>query len=272
MRRAKDPRILVFDSGFGGLSVLSALVATLPYADYVYLADDARFPYGDLRDEALIDGLEVLLAAACADIAPDLIVIACNTASTVALERLRAAFPIPIVGIVPGIKPAARASHSGHFAVLATPGTIRRSLTRDLVRDHAQGCEVDLIACHRLAGLAERFVLEGFCDLDVLRADIVALFEGPNSATIDVVVLGCTHYPLILPMLQKVVEHPVLWLDPAPAVARRVMHLLQQEWQDCLAGERLGAAQITERIRFLATGDGQARLERAWAALVERAA
>nr|WP_321444045.1 glutamate racemase [uncultured Cohaesibacter sp.] len=271
MRRAKDPTILVFDSGFGGLSVLSALVATLPYADYVYLADDARFPYGDLSDEALTDGLVALLTAACGEIEADLIVIACNTASTVALDRLRAIFPIPIVGIVPGIKPAARASHSGHFAVLATPGTIRRSLTRDLVRDHAQGCEVDLIACHRLAGLAERFVLEGVCDLDALRADIGKLFDGPNAATIDVVVLGCTHYPLILPMLQKVVERPVLWLDPAPAVARRVMHLLQQEWQDCLAGDRLDARQIAERIRFLATGDGRARLEQAWAALVERA-
>ena len=268
--RDRDPCILVFDSGFGGLSVLSALVSTLPYADYVYLADDARFPYGDLTDDALTDGLTDLLTKICEAVEPDLIVIACNTASTVALDRLRSTFSIPIVGIVPGIKPAARASRSGHFAVLATPGTIRRSLTRDLVRDHAQGCDVDLIACNRLAGLAEAFVLEGACDVEAVRADLGTLIQTSDAGKVDVVVLGCTHYPLMLPVLQHVIEHPVLWLDPAPAVARRVMHLLQQEWQDCLAGDRLEAAQITERIRFMATGDGRGRLERAWASIIQR--
>ena len=267
MRRATDPRILVFDSGFGGLSVLSALVETLPFADYVYLADDARFPYGDLPDDVLTEGLTLLLQQAIVDVAPDLIVIACNTASTVALSALRDAISLPIVGIVPAIKPAVHATSSGHFAVLATPGTIRRSYTGDLIRQFAEGCHVELVGCKGLAALAEDFVLHGHRNEAAVAAQIRPAFDSVDGDRVDVVVLGCTHYPLLLPVIEAVAPRPVLWIDPAPAVARRVMHLLEEEWQDCLAGARPGPAAQRQRLQFRSTAGIDDRLARAWEAL-----
>nr|WP_321525123.1 glutamate racemase [uncultured Cohaesibacter sp.] len=272
MVRKKDPNILVFDSGFGGLSVLSALTATLPFANYMFLADDARFPYGDLSDEELIEGLIALIENTCMDTMPDLLVIACNTASTVALTALRARFFFPIVGIVPAIKPAAHATRTGHFAVIATPGTIRRSYTRDLIRDYASGCVVDLVACNQLARLAEAYLLEGDRNEAAVYEEVRSVFEGGQGDDVDVIVLGCTHYPLLLPVLQAVAPRPVLWIDPAHAVARRVMHLLEQEWQDCLAGATPALVEARSRIRFMATGGEALRLSRAWQALVEEKA
>ena len=272
MVRQRDPNILVFDSGLGGLSVLSALAATLPYANYLFLADDARFPYGDLSDETLIDGLIALVEQTCEVYAPDLLVVACNTASTVALEALRARFSFPIVGTVPAIKPAAHATRSGHFAVIATPGTIRRAYTRDLIRDYADGCVVDLIACNRLAWLAELYLLEGSRNEDAVYAEMQSVFEGAQNADVDVIVLGCTHYPLLLPVLEAIAPRPVLWIDPAHAVARRVMHLLEQEWQDCIAGGQADLPNQERRIRFSATRGDTERLTRAWASLVEKKA
>ncbi|WP_373235749.1 glutamate racemase [Cohaesibacter celericrescens] len=267
MFRDKDPRILVFDSGFGGLSVLSALVETLPFADYIYLADDARFPYGDLSDDALTNGLIDIIRQALQEFSPDLLVVACNTASTVALKALREAFAIPIVGIVPAIKLAASATRSRRFAVLATPGTIRRSFTRDLINDFAAGCSVDLIACTKLAGLAEDFVLNGQSNKSAVWSEIESAFCIADGPDVDVIVLGCTHYPLLLPVLLEVAPRPVLWLDPAPAVARRVMHLLGQEWQDCLADSNLNNVGPRFGLTFVATGGGEDRLRKAWIAL-----
>ncbi|SNY94230.1 glutamate racemase [Cohaesibacter sp. ES.047] len=270
MLREKDPRILVFDSGLGGLSVLSALGETLPQTDYIYLADNARFPYGDLDDDVLTSGLVTLLAEACKTYAPDLIVIACNTASTVALGALREAFSIPIVGIVPAIKPAAQATQSGHVAVLATPGTIRRAYTQDLIRDFAEGVKVDLIACPGLAGLAEAFVVDDKRDDAAVRAVLSPLLDGPAFDSVDVVVLGCTHYPLLLPVLEDLVVRPLFFIDPAPAVARRVMHLLGQEWQDCLVGSPNYRETLKSRVRFVATGGGEERLQQGWLRLLHR--
>nr|WP_321456462.1 glutamate racemase [uncultured Cohaesibacter sp.] len=270
MVRKSDPNILVFDSGFGGLSVLAALKATLPYANYLFLADDARFPYGDLRDDELIEGLIELIGKTCEQYQPDLLVVACNTASTVALSALRERFSFPIVGIVPAIKPAAHATRSGHFAVVATPGTIRRSYTRDLIRDYANGCVVDLVACNRLARLAEDYLLEGTRKEDAVFAEIKSVFDGDQNDDVDVIVLGCTHYPLLLPILQSVAPRPVLWIDPAHAVARRVMHLLEQEWQDCIVGFQPDQFVEGQRIVFEATLGNTDRLSRAWASLCEK--
>ena len=270
MVRKSDPNILVFDSGFGGLSVLSALKATLPYANYLFLADDARFPYGDLSDEDLIEGLILLIEQTCESYLPDLLVVACNTASTIALGALRERFSFPIVGIVPAIKPAAHATRSGHFTVIATPGTIRRSYTRDLIRDYAAGCVVDLVACTRLARLAEDFLLEGTRNEEAVLAEIKGIFDGERGRNVDVIVLGCTHYPLLLPVLETIAPRPVLWIDPAHAVARRVMHLLEQEWQDCIVGHRPDLFAQERRISFVATLGNAERLSRAWASLCEK--
>ena len=269
MQQDKDPRILVFDSGLGGLSVLQALVECMPLANYVYLADDARFPYGDLTDETLTDGLIALLHEANADFQPDLIVIACNTASTVALETIRDEFFVPIVGIVPAIKPAAAATRSGKFAVLATPGTIRRAYTQDLIREFAAGCSVKLVPCETLAAMAEEYALTGQWDEERLRAEILPVFNGVDCLATDVIVLGCTHYPLILPALVKVTPRSINWINPASAVARRVMHLLMQEWQNCLEGQCHAYEQTRARIAFVTTNGpgGEARLRDAWAAI-----
>ena len=131
-------RALVFDSGLGGLSVLAEIRRLRPDLDIVYVADDAAFPYGRLGEAELIRRVERVMALMVADQKPDIVVIACSTASTLALPRLRAAYPrLPFVGVVPAIKPAARASRSGLISVLATRGTVARDYTRALVRDHA---------------------------------------------------------------------------------------------------------------------------------------
>ena len=271
MARKGNVKILVFDSGFGGLSVLLALFRTMPAADYVYLADDARFPYGDLSEEALTTGLVSLLQQACLDHQPDLVVVACNTASTVALTPLRAALSLPVVGIVPGVKPAAAASQSGLISLLATPGTTQRSFTHELIEDFASECDVNLVACPDLAEMAEHFVLEGKWDSHALAQEVGAAFQTKDGRQTDVVVLGCTHYPLIQAALDRVAPWPVLWIDPAPAVARRVMLLLKEEWQDCVANRQAAygdrSATFGGGIEFLSTGDGAARLETAWAYL-----
>ncbi len=140
------PHILVFDSGLGGLTVFRAIRAALPGADYLYLADDARFPYGALEPAALISGVLDVIDAALTDFPADCVVIACNTASTLVLPALRARFSVPIVGTVPAIKPAAAATRSGLISVLATPGTVSRDYTAELIRDFANGVAVTLVA------------------------------------------------------------------------------------------------------------------------------
>src|SRR6516162_3500904 len=149
------PAILVFDSGLGGLTVYREVAAARPDADFVYLADDAAFPYGALAEPVLSGRLLALLGAAIEIHRPDLIVIACNTASTIALPELRKKFTVPFVGTVPAIKPACAASQTRRVAVLGTEATVKREYTRALIRDHGQGCEVDLVGSKQLATYAE---------------------------------------------------------------------------------------------------------------------
>src|SRR5215208_617033 len=154
-RMSPRPIILVFDSGVGGLTVFSELAKARPDARYVYAADDAGFPYGRLSEAALVARVLVVMERLIAQHAPDLLVIACNTASTLVLEPLRKRFDIPFVGTVPAIKPAAEQSRSKRVTVLATPGTVARDYTRGLIETYAAGCRVTLVGSQRLAGLAE---------------------------------------------------------------------------------------------------------------------
>jgi glutamate racemase len=226
----RPPRIVVFDSGLGGLSVYPAVREAAPGAALLYVADDRVFPYGALSEAALVDRVVRVLGAVIAAEAPDLVVVACNTASTVVLAPLRARWPgIAFVGTVPAVKPAALASRSRRLSVLATPGTVRRDYTQDLVAAYAKGCDVTLAGAPRLAGLAERILrAEPVADAD-LRAEIAPAFVKAGGRRTDMVVLACTHYPLILPRLEAVAPWPVTWIDPAPAIARRVGRLLA-EW------------------------------------------
>ena len=221
------PTILVFDSGFGGLTVLREIVLARPDAHYVYLADDAVFPYGALPEETLIARMMMLMERYIAAIEPDLVVIACNTASTLVLPPLRARFAMPFVGTVPAIKPAALLSRSQMISVLATPGTVARDYTRELISEHARDCAVELVGCARLASLAEAHLRGEARDDDAILAEIAPAFVMKRDRCTDTIVLACTHYPLLIDALKRVAPWPVGWVDPAPAIARRVGALLE---------------------------------------------
>jgi glutamate racemase len=225
MQPERAPRILVFDSGLGGLTVFDEVRRARPDARFVYAADDAGFPYGRWEEQALVARIVAVMAGLIDRHAPDLVVIACNTASTLVLPALRSRFAVPFVGTVPAIKPAVARSQSRHAAVLATPGTVKRDYTHELIRSFAGDCRVTLVGSTRLAGLAEQRLRGEGVDLDAIRHEIAPCFpvDGPRT---DVVVLGCTHYPLLLDDLRTVAPWPVTWIDPAPAIAKRVIQLI----------------------------------------------
>ena len=220
------PTILVFDSGLGGLTVYREIAAVRPDANFVYLADDAAFPYGAVAEPALIARLVALLDDAIAAHKPDLVVIACNTASTIALPELRKKFTVPFVGTVPAIKPACAASQTRRVAVLGTEVTVKREYTRALIRDHGQGCEVDLVGAKQLATYAEAELRGEPVSDAALLAEIDPCFRDDGNRT-DTVVLACTHYPLLIARLEQIAPWPVNFIDPAPAIARRVANLLE---------------------------------------------
>jgi glutamate racemase len=233
-----DPTILVFDSGLGGLTVLDAVRRARPEARYVYAGDDAAFPYGRLTEAALIARVLAVMEQLIATHRPDLAVIACNTASTVVLPALRQRFTTPFVGVVPPIKPAAEITRSRCVTLLATPGTVARSYTRDLIATYAASCAVTLVGSVNLAGFAEAEMAGCPVDDATLRAEIAPCFvTQEDGRRTDVVCLSCTHYPLLLPRLRALAPWPVTWIDPAPAIARRVVQLLGPGERGRSAGE-----------------------------------
>jgi glutamate racemase len=223
---ADHKTIVVFDSGLGGLTVFREIAAVRPDVRYIYLADDEAFPYGDLPEAALIDRINKVIGEETVRSAPDLIVIACNTASTLALTHVRARFKVPFVGTVPAIKPACAKSRSKRVSVLGTRATVSREYTQALIREFAQGCDVTLVGAASLAALAEAKLNGGVADDAAIAAEIAPCFVEKDGARTDTVVLACTHYPLLLDRLRKLSPWPVDWLDPAPAIARRVLDLL----------------------------------------------
>nr|WP_210321793.1 glutamate racemase [Bradyrhizobium ottawaense] len=218
---------MVFDSGLGGLTVLREVVAARPDAHFAYVADDAFFPYGHHSEDEIIARVVPLMGELIGTHDPDIVVIACNTASTLVLSHLRAAYSVPFVGTVPAIKPACAQSRTRRVSVLGTKGTVKREYTKALIRDFAQGCEVTLVGSPELASLAEA-ELSGtsVSDGDIL-AELAPCFVGEDATSrTDTVVLACTHYPLLLDRLKRLAPWPVDWIDPAPAIARRVSDLL----------------------------------------------
>ena len=220
--------ILVFDSGLGGLTVFREIAAVRPDARYVYVADNDAFPYGAQLEDVLIPRVRQVIGDAIAQHAPDLIVIACNTASTLALAELRAHFSIPFVGTVPAIKPACALSKSKRVTVLGTLATVSREYTRALIREFAAGCEVTLIGSPLLAGFAEAELAGAPVVDSAILAEIAPCFVDAGGRRTDIVVLACTHYPLLLARFRALAPWPVDWLDPAPAIARRVADLLRE--------------------------------------------
>ena len=220
------PTILVFDSGLGGLTVLREIVRVRPDAHYVYVADDAFFPYGHHSEEQIIARVVPLVGELIARHAPALVVIACNTASTLVMSHLRSAYSVPFVGTVPAIKPACAGSKTRRVSVLGTKGTVKREYTRRLIDDFSQGCEVTLVGSAELASLAEAALSGNDVRDEDIAAEIAPCFVGNDADRTDTVVLACTHYPLLLDRLTRLAPWPVDWIDPAPAVARRVSDLL----------------------------------------------
>ena len=221
--------ILVFDSGLGGLTVLREIVKARPDARYIYVADDAFFPYGHHSEEKIIARVVPLIGELIAAHAPDLILIACNTASTLVMSHLRAAYTAPFVGTVPAIKPACARSKTKRVSVLGTKGTVKREYTQALIRDFAQGCQVTLVGSADLASLAEAALNGGDIGDREIAAEIAPCFVrdgGDDSVRTDTVVLACTHFPLLMDRLVALAPWPVDWIDPAPAIARRVADLL----------------------------------------------
>ena len=217
---------MVFDSGVGGLTVFREIAKTLPSARYVYVADDAGFPYGDQPETALIARILDVVGKAIAKHTPDLVVVACNTASTLALADLRATFSVPFVGTVPAIKPACAQSRSKRVAVLGTQSTVSREYTRALIREFAAGCDVVLVGSSQLAAYAEAELAGAPAADAAIKAEIAGCFVDTDKRRTDTVVLACTHYPLLTDRFKAVAPWPVDWLDPAPAIARRVADLI----------------------------------------------
>jgi glutamate racemase len=219
--------VLVFDSGIGGLTVLRELRVLMPERNFVYIADDAGFPYGNWPEPELRQRLLAIFDGFLRDYQPEVSVIACNTAFTLAGADLRAAFPNhTFVGTVPAIKPAAERTRSGLISVLATPGTVKRAYTRDLIQSFASQCHVRLVGSENLARMAEAYIRgESVADADI-AAEIGQCFQEEDGRKTDIVVLACTHYPFMGNVFRRLAPWPVDWIDPAEAIARQARRLV----------------------------------------------
>lgn len=232
-----NPQILVFDSGVGGLSIISEIRRLLPHYSLTYASDNAFFPYGVKGEEELVERVHRVLDACVAACEPDLIVVACNTASTVALPRVREYFKLEIVGVVPAIKPAAKLSNSKIIGLLATPATVKRAYTQQLIKDFANDCRIIPVGSSELVQIAEKKLRRETIDLGEIREILQPFFADQDkdpaerldtTALLDTIVLACTHFPLLKEELQQCVPYPVQWVDSGDAIARRVSHLIQE--------------------------------------------
>ena len=212
-------RVLVFDSGVGGLSVLDAIAASGFALSLDYVADNAWLPYGLKSDADLRARVPALLSSLVRQWTPDAVVVACNTASTIVLPDVRAALSIPVGGVVPPIKPAAALTKTGVIGLLATPATVQRTYTDDLITQFAADKRVVRFGSAALVEAAERKLRGEAVDPASVHEAIAALF---TDNAVDVVALACTHFPLLAQELAAAAPRPCTWLDSGAAIARRV--------------------------------------------------
>jgi glutamate racemase len=244
----------LFDSGLGGLSIACAVRSVLPAHDLLYLADSAFCPYGprpldEIRARSLACARWLLSQGA------QVIVVACNTATAAAVEHLRAELPVPVVGTEPGVKPAAAATHSGKVAVLATSGTLASNRLIQLVERFGRQVEVQTVACPLLVDLVERGELSGSAALATVEGYLAPL----RAAGVDTFVLGCTHFPLLAPLIRRAAGPDATIIDTGPAVARQVARIAAE----------CGLAGGSGQVRAATTGDAaavQAVVQRIWGA------
>jgi glutamate racemase len=235
MRAAMADRrpILFFDSGVGGLSVLAPTAKLLPPAPLVYVADSAGFPYGTRSEAEIAARVPALLGRLAERYDPRLIVIACNTASTIALQHVRAALDVPIVGTVPAIKPAAEASRTRVIGVLGTAATVRQPYVDDLAARFAADCVVLRHGSAELVEMAEAALGGARPSVESVRAVLTGLTSQHRGSEIDVIVNACTHFPLLADELTDATDHGIRFVDGGPGIARRVAHLTEgQQWPE----------------------------------------
>ncbi len=233
----------IFDSGVGGLSVLRAIRAELPHESLLYFADQAHVPYGP-RPLDEVRAFSVAITRFLLAQGAKLIVVACNTASAAALHHLRAVFPhIPFVGMEPAVKPAAEQTRSGVVGVLATPATFQGALYASVLERFASGVTVLQHTCPGLVAQIER----GELDAPATRAILEDALNPMLAQGVDTVVMGCTHYPFVIPLIQSITGPGVRVIDPAPAVARQTRRMLQ--------AQNLLAATAQPTLTCYTTGD-----------------
>jgi glutamate racemase len=225
----KQTFIGVFDSGAGGLTIYRSIRTVLPDEAYFYCSDNEFHPYGTKPDEVIAKRTLDVCARFVERSRLDVLVVACNTASTVALDLLRANLTIPVVGVVPAIKPASVRSRTHTIGLLATPATIKRTYVDELIQSFASHCRVLRVGSSRLVELAEEKARGKAIDIDAVAQEIHPLFETKQDQprNIDTVVLGCTHFPLLVQELTAAAPWPVEWIDSGDAVAARVKAILR---------------------------------------------
>lgn len=214
----------LFDSGSGGLSVLREIVRLLPDEKYVYYSDNAHCPYGEKSPEYIRERCREIVRLLL-DKGADIIVVACNTATAAAIQVLREEFPVRFIGMEPAVKPAALGTRTGVVGVLATAGTLKGSKYLTTKGNFEDGCTIVEHVGQGFVELVENGDLEGKATEEVVRTSLQPLLD----AGADTIVLGCTHYPFLLPVLRKLAGPGVRFIDPAPAVARHLIYVMVQE-------------------------------------------
>ena len=244
--------LLFFDSGVGGLSVLGPTRQLLPNAPIVYAADSAAFPYGTRTEAELASRIPALLGRLVERFRPRLAVIACNTASTIALDHVRAALDIPVVGTVPAIKPAAELSKSRVIGVLGTEATVRQPYVDDLAARFAADCTVIRHGSPELVELAEAKLAGQEVALEAVRDAIAPMIEQPRGNEMDVMVLACTHFPLLSEDIAALYPS-IAQVDGGPGIARRIAYLTQEQPWPSSAPEGIAIFTSAARVPLAST-------------------
>jgi len=240
----KTSPIGIFDSGVGGLSVLRAIRAQMPEESVIYFGDQGHIPYGPRPMEQIRDFSEAISNFLLQHHAK-LIVVACNTASAAALKYLRERFPnVQFVGMEPAVKPAVEQTSTGKVGVLATPATFQGALYASVVERFANGVELFQNTCNGLVQEIERGNLDGDETRKILEEALLPMLE----KNIDTVVLGCTHYPFVIPLIERIVGEKVRVIDPAPAVAKQVKRLLE-------AGGMKTQSSVRSEVKLYTSGE-----------------
>lgn len=226
-------RIVIFDSGVGGLSIHQAVSARLPLHEYIFVSDTFAYPYGTKESDELIPRVHRVVQRIVDHLQPDIVIIACNTASTVVLPTLRERYSLPFVGVVPAIKPAALQSNSKVIGLLATPATIARNYTQQLIAEFAADCKVVTVGSTKLVAAAEQKLRGEAPSLAQIKLELAPLVE---CKAMDVLVLACTHFPLLINEIRHIIDvegdyegsaAKVAIIDSGAAIAKRVGQLLQ---------------------------------------------